>query len=1040
MKFGTMSVAVALGLGLVRPAAAESFKVGFMGPFANPNGTTYCDTCAASFLAAVRYINKNGLMGDGDSIDPVMWDTSTPTGTGKVRAYNASEHVMADRASCDGNSDHAKRDGINVVAAVADHYSSTVRITGMSAEVHRVPMVGYGATSDDFTDKMKYPWFSRVCPPDRYQAPALARTLSAIGWNDVAILNADESYGAGFAIQFADAFEALPDHTVRARQSFAPDSSLAEFGVQIDAIRESKAKVILVSAAGGDAVTAVRALQDAGLTGPGFTLVAPDGWSGVSELTGANSDIPFVARGGIAIFPSYRAPGGSFDESTIAHDFIRDVSEWEQTYTDADESEPRGPFDARAATGIDPPLPFNFWGFYVWDATIRVARAIGIQMSGSRSAYEKCGDATNIPANAGAAADDSECLQSIIRGMRQADGTTGDVVIDANGDRLGSYSILTIVDPAQHAGKVLLPVGTVTFQGDGTPDVDIDVSGVMWSDGTVGSPAPSDGDFSIEQDPTVAIAVGVTFGVIVLALIPVVMRYRRNAQKARAELDKFSASMGEGVRQVVRRFDPTPLVRSRNSGDDADQQPARERSDSYVEAANPESASVVLQPYTSKWYWEEDRPRLAKHNPHMVLTGTSFVEYSGAVCAELERAYQEFKAGNASAQHNTDLTERISTTGNEQKAFAADSGYKYIIDFQNLKQINARTRYQRNIRREEQQILLPESVSITVPPSARPSESRRVSPGRSAGRSDMSAGDVTLPREIANQDLLSIYKGQLIQVSKQRTDGWTYGTIIFDEDDDREEIAFATKGISSDCGWFPTEATSHADPDQLARLAEAMGGADNLSLAQPDTWEPVQNDMVAQFFPLSVGNEKTSIVNFFMRTLDSSIVEVQNVLRIQNTNAWKTYAVKKQTMLARENADTAARFERMYLFHGCRADVVPKIAQQGFNRSFCGLNATYYGKGVYFARDASYSINPIYSTPDDDGVQRMFLCRVMVGEYCRGVKDALTPDMRDPANHLLYDSTVDSVQSPSLFVTYHDAQAYPEYVIEFRQRHSSTSI
>ena len=113
--------------------------------------------------------------------------------------------------------------------------------------------------------------------------------------------------------------------------------------------------------------------------------------------------------------------------------------------------------------------------------------------------------------------------------------------------------------------------------------------------------------------------------------------------------------------------------------------------------------------------------------------------------------------------------------------------------------------------------------------------------------------------------------------------------------------------------------------------------------------------------------------------------------------------------------------------------MVPKIAQQGFNRSFCGKNATYYGKGVYFARDASYSANTLYSRPDARGVQRIFLCRVLVGKYCRGVKDALTPDIRDAANHLMYDSTVDNVKNPSIFVTYNDAQAYPEYLVKFKQ-------
>jgi hypothetical protein len=101
-----------------------------------------------------------------------------------------------------------------------------------------------------------------------------------------------------------------------------------------------------------------------------------------------------------------------------------------------------------------------------------------------------------------------------------------------------------------------------------------------------------------------------------------------------------------------------------------------------------------------------------------------------------------------------------------------------------------------------------------------------------------------------------------------------------------------------------------------------------------------------------------------------------------------------------------------------------KIIQQGFNRSFCGKNATAYGRGVYFARDASYSADPTYAVRGANGLQYMMACRVVVGEYCRGQVDAVTPDVRDPKTHALYDSTVgllgnDTMARPSIYVTYH---------------------
>ena len=74
-----------------------------------------------------------------------------------------------------------------------------------------------------------------------------------------------------------------------------------------------------------------------------------------------------------------------------------------------------------------------------------------------------------------------------------------------------------------------------------------------------------------------------------------------------------------------------------------------------------------------------------------------------------------------------------------------------------------------------------------------------------------------------------------------------------------------------------------------------------------------------------------------------------------------------------------------------------------------------------------------YCTPDAKDIQTVFLVRVVVGEYCKGIKHAVTPAMRNALKNQLYDSTVDNVNDPSIFVTYHDAQAYPEYLIKFSQ-------
>jgi len=48
---------------------------------------------------------------------------------------------------------------------------------------------------------------------------------------------------------------------------------------------------------------------------------------------------------------------------------------------------------------------------------------------------------------------------------------------------------------------------------------------------------------------------------------------------------------------------------------------------------------------------------------------------------------------------------------------------------------------------------------------------------------------------------------------------------------------------------------------------------------------------------------------------------------------------------------------------------------------------TALGKGVYFARDASYSADYANKCNAGVGNRCMYLARVLVGQYCHGVND-----------------------------------------------------
>ena len=155
---------------------------------------------------------------------------------------------------------------------------------------------------------------------------------------------------------------------------------------------------------------------------------------------------------------------------------------------------------------------------------------------------------------------------------------------------------------------------------------------------------------------------------------------------------------------------------------------------------------------------------------------------------------------------------------------------------------------------------------------------------------------------------------------------------------------------------------------------------------------------------------------------------VTRVQRVQNHHLWRMFTAARQSMASRGGG--IGPNERQ-LFHGTDAATTEKIVVQGFNRSFVSIHA--YGKGTYFARDASYSVS--YSKPDAAGDQRMFLALVLVGDVCVGSASDIEPKQPRPGGsgpHDRCDTTVNDVSSPSIFVTYKDHQQYPSYLITFR--------
>ncbi|XP_041370190.1 protein mono-ADP-ribosyltransferase PARP15-like [Gigantopelta aegis] len=157
---------------------------------------------------------------------------------------------------------------------------------------------------------------------------------------------------------------------------------------------------------------------------------------------------------------------------------------------------------------------------------------------------------------------------------------------------------------------------------------------------------------------------------------------------------------------------------------------------------------------------------------------------------------------------------------------------------------------------------------------------------------------------------------------------------------------------------------------------------------------------------------------------------IKKIERIQNRALYLQYNVKRWQLSHRHTEHES--IERR-LWHGTTEDAVRSINYHGFNRSYCGKNESRFGQGVYFAVPSRFALDPRYSKRGQSGLKYVYLAQVLVGRYTGGNKETRVPPPIDRDNpQQVYDSTVNDVESPSIFVIYNDTQAYPQYLITLK--------
>ncbi|MCE7735885.1 MAG: ABC transporter substrate-binding protein [Candidatus Heimdallarchaeota archaeon] len=325
---------------------------------------------------------------------------------------------------------------LGVFGLVGAASSSVSAAIAEKAETAKVPQISYSSTSPTLSNKTKFPYFLRVVPPDSIQSVAIGNIVNKMGWDTVTTLSTNDDYGQS-GIDVFKTTAADFGIEVLSPQEFSAGATNVK--VQLQSIVDSKAKIIVANMIMADAVTVFSQAASVGITREsGYIWVGTDGITQEQVFEGS-LEVETAMTGMIGTRP-IRGVG------TIYEAFL-------DTWENADPNEYAGSGDREP----------NSYSTFAYDAVYAFAYAAQKMI------------------NAGTDPEDGELLLSELQGL-SFDGATGTVSFDENGDRLGVYDIVNLVD------GVFVVVGTWDVMNG------MDLTGtIIWPDGSTDTPADGSG-------------------------------------------------------------------------------------------------------------------------------------------------------------------------------------------------------------------------------------------------------------------------------------------------------------------------------------------------------------------------------------------------------------------------------------------------------------------------------------------------------------------------------------------------------------------
>lgn len=171
--------------------------------------------------------------------------------------------------------------------------------------------------------------------------------------------------------------------------------------------------------------------------------------------------------------------------------------------------------------------------------------------------------------------------------------------------------------------------------------------------------------------------------------------------------------------------------------------------------------------------------------------------------------------------------------------------------------------------------------------------------------------------------------------------------------------------------------------------------------------------------------------------IDPNLWNRQRIVRVQRVEngpqeegSAKSYFEALQRHVESQGVVFTPGVHTRWVFHGTNAiESIVTDPMVGFQPLVAGSGAgTLWGAGTYFARDARYAVCGGFCAPAANGTRRVLMCLAMTGAFCLGdvAHKGVLPFRRPPYR---YNSSVDSLSNPEIFIIQHPGAAHPAYVV-----------